>query len=110
MSSESEARSPSSADVPSRIVRSQLQKILASTTFCRSKRLSDFLRFVVNEALDGHGDSLKEHVLATELYGKELDFKRADDPAVRNDARRLRDKLREYYAECPRDAVIISLP
>jgi Tol biopolymer transport system component len=34
----------------------------------------------------------------------------ASDPVVRVDARRLRDKLREYYSESQDEAIIISLP
>src|SRR5262249_29643938 len=54
--------------------------------------------------------SLKEHVIAVELYGKPGDFDTAADPIVRIDARRLRDKLREYYADAPASGVVISVP
>ena len=79
-------------------MRAELDRILASDIFSRSDRLSAFLRFIVERTLSGHGDSLKEQVLADELYGKGADFNTAADPIVRVDARRLRDKLREYYA------------
>ncbi len=81
---------------PDSLVRSQLDKVLASDLFLRSERLSGFLRFVVEETLNGRGETLKEPVLAHELYGKEADFDGATNPIVRVDARRLRDKLREY--------------
>src|SRR5262249_29618266 len=58
----------------------------------------------------GQGGSLKEQVLGSQLYGKDADFDRAADPIVRVDARRLRDKLREYYAEFPQDPILILLP
>ena len=38
------------------------------------------------------------------------DFSTAADPIVRVDARRLRDKLREYYASAPNHVVVISMP
>lgn len=76
----------------------------------RSERLSKFLRYVVHETLAGRGGELKEQVLAAELYGKSIGPDTGDDSTVRVDARRLRDKLREYYAECPHDPVIVSLP
>jgi Tol biopolymer transport system component len=91
-------------------VRSQLERILGSELFRRSGRLSAFLRFVTEEALSSRGDVLKEHVLGSELYGKGPEFDGSADPIVRVDARRLRDKLREYYAEFPRDPIIITLP
>src|SRR5215510_2178590 len=91
-------------------VRSQLHRILASELFTRSERMSAFLRFVVEQTLDGRGGSLKEQVLGSELYGKGPEFDGAVDTIVRVEARRLRDKLREYYAEFPRDPILISLP
>jgi len=43
------------------------------------------------------------------LYGKGTDFDGGTDPVVRVDARRLRDKLREFY-EGRSDPVVILLP
>ena len=106
-------RSPQSAassDVPPSLVRAELDRILASEIFSRSDRLSAFLGFIVDQTLNGQGDSLKEQVIAEELYGKGADFSTAADPIVRVDARRLRDKLREYYASAPDDPVLISVP
>jgi hypothetical protein len=51
-------------------VKAQLDRILASGSFSKSERLSGFLNFVVQEALRGEGDSLKESVIARELYAK----------------------------------------
>src|SRR5581483_4856927 len=91
------------------MVRSQLERILGSEIFLRSERLSGFLRFVVERTLDGQGGSLKEQILGSELYGKGPEFDGSADPIVRVDARRLRDKLREYYSQFPRDPIVISV-
>jgi Tol biopolymer transport system component len=91
-------------------VRAELDRILASDIFVRSDRLSAYLRFIVERTLAGEGDSLKEQVIAIELYGKPTDFNPAADPIVRVDARRLRDRLREYYATAPPTDVVISVP
>ena len=110
-------RTDSKPDIPSRnrvsdsVVRSQLARMLASEIFSRSARLSAFLRFVVEENLKGRGDCLKETVIASELYGKRFGFDPANDPAVRVDARRLRDRLREYYeSEGAADSIRIEIP
>jgi Tol biopolymer transport system component len=95
---------------PAALVRAELDRVLASEVFSRSDRLSAFLTFIVERTLSGHGDSLKEQVLANELYGKGADFNTAADPIVRVDARRLRDKLREYYASAPLAPIVISVP
>jgi Tol biopolymer transport system component len=91
-------------------VRAQLIRILASEVFSRSDRLTAFLTYIVEHTLAGDGAALKEHVLAMEVYGKAANFDTGLDPIVRVDARRLRDKLREYYASAPHDAIVISVP
>jgi Tol biopolymer transport system component len=102
--------SPAQTDVQPSLVRAELDRVLGSEVFSRSERLSAFLRFIVEQTLAGHGDSLKEHVIAVELYGKSVDFNTAADPIVRVDARRLRDKLREYYASVSGEEIVISVP
>lgn len=97
-------REPAHSDV-----RAQLERILASDVFSRSDHLRQFLSFIVERHLAGQGHSIKESVLAHELYGKGTDFDGGSDPIVRVDARRLRDKLREYYA-VRSDPVVISVP
>ena len=95
---------------PAADVRAELDRILASDIFTRSERLSAYLRFIVERTLAGEGDTLKEQVLAIGLYGKTADFNTAADPIVRVDARRLRDRLREYYASAPPGDLVISVP
>ena len=97
------------SDLSDSAVRAQLDSILASAVFSRSPQLRRFLSFIVERRLAGEGHRLKEAVLAHELYGKGTDFDAGNDPVVRVDARRLRDKLREFY-EGRSDPVVISLP
>jgi Tol biopolymer transport system component len=96
-------------DLPNAAIRAQLERILASEVFSRSQQLRRFLSFIVEQTLAGQGHTLKESVLAHEVYGKGTDFDAGTDPVVRVDARRLRDKLREYY-QGRSDPVFISLP
>src|SRR5688572_29476097 len=109
MPSEIDARTQAESDLPDAAIRAELERILASEVFSRSQHLRRFLSFIVEQRLAGQGHSLKESVLAHELYGKGTDFDGGADPVVRVDARRLRDKLREYY-ERRSDPVVISLP
>jgi Tol biopolymer transport system component len=97
------------SDLSDAAVRAQLDSMLASAVFSRSPHLRRFLSFIVEQTLAGQGHRLKESVLAHELYGKGTDFDGGNDPVVRVDARRLRDKLREFY-EGRSDPVVISLP
>ena len=92
-------------------IRIQLRRILAGEGFKRSERICRFLRYTVEQALAGRGDEIKESVLAVEVYDRPADYNPKIDPIVRNDARRLRSKLREYYdAEGRNDPVIIEFP
>jgi hypothetical protein len=104
------AASSPSTDPPASLVRAELDRILATELFARSERLSAFLKFIVDRTLAGEGHALKEHVIAIEVYGKGVDFNTAVDPIVRVDARRLRDRLREYYASADDREVVISVP
>jgi Tol biopolymer transport system component len=90
-------------------VRTQMERILASEIFSRSERLSGFLRYVVERTLEGSGHNLKEQVIAQDVFGR-VAFDGAADAIVRVEARRLRDKLREYYAENEGEPVLITLP
>ena len=109
MPSETDAGTQARSDLPDAAIRAELESILASEVFSRSRHLRRFLSFIVEQSLAGQSQSLKEAVLAHELYGKGPDFDGGTDPVVRVDARRLRDKLREYY-EGRSDPVVISLP
>ena len=109
MPSDTETSAQQRRELPESDVRAQLDRILASEVFSRSQHLRRFLSFIVDQRLAGQGPSLKESVLAHELYGKGTDFDGGTDPVVRVDARRLRDKLREYY-QGRSDPVVISLP
>src|SRR6185295_2246536 len=92
-------------------VREQLERILAGPTFQQSDRLKRFLTFIVLEAIEGHGDKLKEYVIGVQVFGKEESFDPRTDPIVRVQARRLRAKLVHHYREDGRaDELIIDLP
>ena len=93
------------------VVRGQLERVLGSPGFARNERLSRFLRFVVEEHLDGRDGELKESVIAVEVFGRSPDFDSRLDPVVRTEAVRLRSRLKEYYLEHGKaDEVIIELP
>ena len=51
-------------DISPSLVRAELDRILSSEIFSRSDRLSAFLKFIVDQTLAGHGDTLKEQVIA----------------------------------------------
>jgi len=92
-------------------IRAQLRKILASESFVRSNRIQRFLEFIVEETLAGRTDQLGEYAIGVSVFDRGTDFDPALEPLVRNDARRLRLKLLEYYNQSrATDAVRIEIP
>ncbi len=93
------------------LVRQQLDRILAGTTFRQVDRLRRFLTFIVLETVEGRRDNLKEYVVGIQVFGKEPSFDPRTDPVVRVQARRLRSRLVRYYAEeGTADEIVIELP
>ena len=98
------------AGISPNTIDAELKTILASPTCQSSGLLSDFLTFIVERARDGRTDIIDEPTIAKVVL-KKADYDRTLHSAVRVEARRLRDKLREYYDECGRDdPVVITLP
>ncbi|HEX4229224.1 MAG TPA: hypothetical protein VHZ07_11175 [Bryobacteraceae bacterium] len=98
------------AQVPSEQVMRQLETILSSETFKNSSRLSRFLRYVVEQRLQEY-TALNERRVGTEVFDRDERYDTRADPVVRVEARQLRFKLAEYYANAGvTDDIIISLP
>jgi TolB-like protein len=97
----------------SEAVRKQLRSILASDVFIHSRRMRRFLEFIVEETLAGRADQLGEYGIGISVFDRGHDFEPAIDSIVRNDARRLRSKLLEYYRQqppCRSGEIVIEIP
>jgi hypothetical protein len=93
------------------LVQQQLEKLLATSHFSSSRRYPSFLRFVVNNALAGQTELLKERILGVEIFGRHADYNTASDPIVRVTAAEIRKRIEQYYHEAGHDSEIrISLP
>jgi adenylate cyclase len=91
--------------------RRALERVLDSAEFAQATRLSDFLRHVVTETLEGRAASLKGYSIAVDVFGRPDDFDQASDPIVRVEASRLRRALAQYYQGSGNgDPVVIELP
>ncbi len=104
--------SPGESDAPdAQAARRQLERVLASAGFARNERLSRFLRFVVEQHLEGKDNELKESVIAVEVFGRKTDYDPKLDSIVRTEAGRLRARLAEYYSgDGSGDPVVLELP
>jgi TolB-like protein len=81
----------------------QVDRILESRWFSRSERLCRFIRFSANHALSRRADRLKEYLVGVEVFDRGPAYDPRIDPIVRVEARRLRAKLKAYYASAGRD-------
>jgi TolB-like protein/Tfp pilus assembly protein PilF len=92
-------------------VRRELDNILASQDFARAGRQASFLRFIVEQTLDGKSTGIKEALVGVEVYGRKPGYDPQADSIVRTEAARLRSRLKEYYegTGCG-DPTVISLP
>jgi TolB-like protein/Tfp pilus assembly protein PilF len=96
---------------PTGQIRTQLQKVLASTAFANAERMRRFLEFVVEHTLSSPNEHLKEIIIGIELYAGHGEFDPRITAVVRVDASRVRTKLREYYlSEGAADPLVIDLP
>jgi adenylate cyclase len=91
-------------------IRAELERVLASSSFAGTARLSRFLRFVVERSLAGESDRLKEYVIGVEVFDRDEHYDPRIDSIVRVEAGRLRAKLDDYYRGAGADdAVAIVL-
>ena len=92
-------------------IRAALARLIASPGFSKSPQLAHFLRFIVDETLDGRGGRIKAYTIATDALGRDASFDPQSDPIVRVEAGRLRQTLAHYYANGGgNDPVVIELP
>lgn len=92
-------------------IRSELDRILSSPDFGSCPRLAAFLRYVVEQTLEGKAESIKEFSVATDVFGRPATFDPQTDTLVRVNAVRLRRKLADYYAKAgASDGVILEIP
>jgi hypothetical protein len=91
-------------------IREQVGKIVASPGFMKSARMRQFLQFVTEAALSGN-QAVKETSIGVEVFSRAPAYDSSVDPIVRVEARRLRDKLQQYYDRdgCG-DRIVVYLP
>ena len=97
--------------LPAELIRTALEKILASEAFAESGRLKQFLSFTVDLTLQGGGSRIKEYLLGVEVFRREESFDPRTDAIVRVQAGKLRARLEKYYGgEGCNDPVLIEYP
>ncbi len=88
------------------LLRDHLNDVFASRAFAGSKRAQDFLQLIVDHALAGRRDSLRERMIGAEMFGRRIDYDTANDAVVRVKATEVRRKLAQYYQESTKPSVV----
>ena len=87
-------------------VRAQMNRMLETHHFKNSRRYPALLRFIVEEALEGRGEYLKERLLGVRVFDRPADYDTAVDPVVRVTIAEIRKRIAQYYHDEEHDAEI----
>ncbi|MBT9331553.1 hypothetical protein [Paracidobacterium acidisoli] len=82
-------------------IKAEMGRILESSAFRSSPRCRQFLQFVVENALEGRHESLKERIIGVEVFGRKPSYLTEADSVVRVRATEVRKRLSQYYAVEP---------
>ena len=92
-------------------VLAELRKVLSSSQFRTSPRISRFLEYVVEHTIAGEANELKEYRIGMDVFERSDSYDPQKDPVVRVEAGRLRTRLASFYQTEGRDSgVRIDVP
>lgn len=92
-------------------LRQHLKEVTEGAAFKGSQRSGQFLRYIVEQSIAGHFESLKERVIGVELFGRPTSYDTGDDAIVRVTASDVRRRLLQHYGKYgTTSAFHISLP
>jgi len=92
-------------------VRQQLERLLAHSLFCNSKRYPALLAHTVEQTLKGNSSELKERSIGIEVFNRPPTYDANADPVVRITAGEVRKRLVQYYYDSAHDGeLVIELP
>jgi hypothetical protein len=94
-----EAQEVSKAEINAAAIREQLELLVQDPAFRSSKRSVQFLRYVVQQTLEGSADQIKERTIGVEVFGRSPAYDTNQDHVVRTAAIELRKRLAVYYGE-----------
>jgi len=108
VSTKEASSSRNAADDPRRAL---VRRVVDSTAFAKSERLSTFLTCICELTLDGRASEINEQKIGTTVFGRPRDYDSTIDGIVRPQASRLRQRLDLYFnSEGAEEPIRISLP
>jgi hypothetical protein len=96
---ESEVEYGTPPELTADMIRAQLDLLIRDEVFRSSKRSVAFLKFVVEQTLNGSADQIKERTIGVEVFGRDPSYDTNLDHIVRTAATELRKRLATYYVD-----------
>jgi hypothetical protein len=91
--------------------RALVRRVIESSTFAKSERLSSFLICICDLTLSGRANEINEQKIGTTVFGRPQDYDSTIDGIVRPQASRLRQRLDLYFSgEGASEPIRITLP
>jgi hypothetical protein len=81
------------------MIRAQLDLLVRDDVFRSSKRSVAFLKYVVEQTLNGSADQIKERTIGVEVFERDPSYDTNVDHIVRTAATELRKRLATYYVD-----------
>jgi len=78
-------------------LQTHLKEVIEGDVFKGSHRSGQFLQYIIDQAIAGHFESLKERVIGMELFGRSASYDTGDDAIVRVTASDVRKRLLQHY-------------
>ena len=75
-----------------------VKRVIGSSSFAKSERLSAFLSCVCELTFNGQADSINEQKIGTLVFARRPDYDSGADGIVRTQASRLRQRLEVYFS------------
>jgi hypothetical protein len=79
------------------LLQQHVKEIIEGAAFKGSHRSSQFLQYIVDQAIAGHFEALKERVIGVELFGRSPSYDSGEDAIVRVTASDVRKRLLQHY-------------
>lgn len=77
----------------------EVAEITEGTAFKGSHRSGQFLKYIIEQAIEGNFDALKERVIGMELFGRSASYDTGEDAIVRVTASDVRKRLLQHYGK-----------
>lgn len=89
----------STPELTADMIRAQLELLVHDEAFKSSRRSVTFLRYVVEQTLQGLAEQIKERTIGVEVFGRTPSYETNLDHVVRTAAVELRKRLASYYVD-----------